>query len=88
LVSLLPGVRLPAARLADGRIVVCGAFEAVYWTADVAEGERGIRESLPEDKGAAPREIWLEGAVSERARQEFETLGWRIHENVGITPAQ
>ena len=86
--SVLPGVRLPAARLADGRIVVCGAFEAVYWTADVAEGERGIRESLPEDKGAAPREIWLEGAVSERARQEFEQLGWRIHENVGIAPAQ
>ena len=86
--SVLPGVRLPAARLADGRIVVCGAFEAVYWTADVAEGERGIRESLPEDKGAAPREIWLEGAVSERARQEFEQLGWRVHENVGIAPAQ
>jgi hypothetical protein len=88
LASLLPGVRLPAARLADGRIVVCGAFDAVYWTADVAEGERGIRESLPEDKGPAPREIWLEGAVSERARQEFEQLGWHIHENVGIAPAQ
>ena len=85
--TVLPGVRLPAARLADGRIVVCGAFEAVYWTADVAEGERGIRESLPEDKGPAPREIWLEGAVSERARQEFEQLGWRIHENVGINRA-
>ncbi|MGC1522349.1 MAG: hypothetical protein WA803_12485 [Steroidobacteraceae bacterium] len=81
--SLLPGVRLPAARLTDGRIVVCGAFDAVYWTADVAEGERGIRESLPEDQGAAPREIWLEGGVSERARAEFEQLGWRIHENVG-----
>ena len=88
LATVLPGVRLPAARLADGRIVVCGAFEAVYWTADVAEGERGIRESLPEDKGVAPREIWLEGAVSERARQEFEQLGWRIHQNVGIAPAQ
>jgi hypothetical protein len=85
--AVLPGVRLPAARLADGRIVVCGAFEAVYWTADVAEGERGIRESLPEDMGAAPREIWLEGGVSPRARQEFEQLGWRIHENVGINPA-
>jgi hypothetical protein len=88
LASVLPGVRLPAARLADGRIVVCGAFEAVYWTADVAEGERGIRESLPEGTGAAPREIWLEGAVSERARSEFEQLGWRIHENVGIAAAQ
>lgn len=53
----------------------------------MAEAERGIRESLPEDKGPAPREIWLEGAVSERARQEFEQLGWRIHENVGINPA-
>ncbi len=85
--SVLPGVRLPAARLTDGRIVVCGAFEAVYWTADVADGERGIRESLPEEKGAAPREIWLEGAVSERARGEFEQRGWRIHENLGRAPA-
>ena len=82
--AVLPRVRLPAARLADGRIVVCGAFEAVYWTSDVAVGERGIRESLPEADAAATREIWLEGSASDRARRELEQRGWRIHENVGL----
>jgi hypothetical protein len=85
--AVLPRVRLPAARLADGRIVVCGAFEAVYWTSDVAVGERGIRESLPEADAAATREIWLEGSVSERARRELEQRGWRIHESVGLAAA-
>jgi hypothetical protein len=86
--SVLPGVRLPAARLADGRIVVCGAFDAIYWTSDVAVGERGIRESLPAANAPTVREIWLEGRVSERARSEFEQHGWRIHENVGFSAAK
>jgi hypothetical protein len=87
LTAVLPGVRLPAGELADGRIIVCGAFEAIYWTPDVAEDERAIRESLP-GTGAAGREIWLEGAVSEWARRELEQRGWRIHENVGPSAAK
>jgi hypothetical protein len=82
LAAILPGVRLPTARLADGRVMVCGAFEAVYWTSDVADGERGIRDSLPAEAHSARRELWLEGSVSERARREFEERGWTIHENV------
>jgi hypothetical protein len=83
LISVLPGLRLPAALRADGRILVCGAFEAVYWTADVAAGERSIRESLPEQQAAAAREIWLEGGISAWGRQELEQRGWRIRENIG-----
>ena len=85
--SVLPGVRLPAARFADGRILVCGAFEAVYWTSDVALGEREIRESLPGLKGDAVREIWLEGTVSELAQREFAQRGWQVHENAGLSSA-
>jgi hypothetical protein len=36
-----------AAARADGSSLVCGAFEAVYWTAEVA--------------GDAKRELWLTG---------------------------
>jgi hypothetical protein len=86
--SVLPGVRLPAARLADGGIIVCGAFDAIYWTSDVAVGEREIRESLPAANAPAVREIWLEGRVSARARREFEQRGWRIRENVGFSAAK
>jgi prolyl oligopeptidase len=84
--SVLPGVRLPAARRAGGGIVVCGAFEAIYWTSDVAVGEREIRDSLPAINGQEAREIWLEGTVSERAQREFARLGWQIHENLGLLP--
>jgi len=65
--SVLPGVRLPAARLADGRVIVCGAFDSVYWTKDVDDGERGVRDSLRPDDDST-REIWFEGSVSTRAR--------------------
>jgi len=86
--ALLPGVRLPAARLADGRIFLCAGFEAVYWTRDVAEGAQGVRQSWPADSLSAHRELWLGGTVSARARQELERRGWQIHENVvGLSAA-
>jgi hypothetical protein len=86
--SVLPGVRLPAARLAGGGIIVCGAFEAIYWTSDVAVGEREVRESLPAINGQEAREIWLEGTVSERAQREFAQRGWQVHENAGLSSKQ
>ena len=78
--SILPGVRLPAAKRADGHIIVCGAFESVYWTADVAKGESQIREALPTE-GIAARELVLSGTTSERARTELVALGWTVRES-------
>jgi hypothetical protein len=75
--SILAGLRLPAARRADGSIVVCGAFDAVYWTADVERGEQQIRQTLGES-GAGTRELWLDGRVSDRARQELRDRGWML----------
>jgi hypothetical protein len=86
LASVLPSVRLPAARTVDGRTVVCASFDAVYWTPDVADGERHVRESLSLDAGASP-ELWLEGHASARARQELERQGWQVRENAGTTSA-
>jgi len=75
-VRILAGVRVPAARTADGRVQVFGTFDSVYWTAEVADYERALREALPAD--AAARELWLTGVVSARARQELEQRGWRV----------
>ena len=77
--AVLSGVRLPAARRADGHLIVCGAFDAVYWTAEVAKLEAQIRQVLP-TTGVAVRELWLAGTASERARQELASLGWELHE--------
>ena len=45
LLSVLPSVRLPAARAANGGTVVCAAFDAVYWIAmwQTAKGSCGNR---------------------------------------------
>ena len=85
--EMLPGVRLPAGRRADGRVVVCGAFEAVYWTADVAQGEQQVRTALPQ-AGVAGRELWIAGRVSERARIELAQRGWTLEESVGAVLAE
>jgi hypothetical protein len=79
--SILAGVRLPAARRADGSIVVCGAFDAVYWTSDVERGEQQIRQTLAQD-GAGARELWLDGSASDRVRQELRERGWTLREAI------
>ncbi|HYL70670.1 MAG TPA: hypothetical protein VEY89_05145, partial [Candidatus Dormibacteraeota bacterium] len=76
LAEILPGVRIPAAKLADGRVLVAAAFDAGYWTADVAGYEAAVHKVL----GDGPRELWLTGSISERARAELKQRGWEVHD--------
>ncbi len=84
--AILPGVRLPTARRADGQVVVCGAFESVYWTEDVATGETQVRQSLP--AGVSTPELWISGSMSERARSELHQRGWELREIVSGSVAK
>jgi hypothetical protein len=77
LAQILPGVRIPAAKLANGHVVLTGAFDAIYWTQDVAGYESALRQALPAD---APREVWLSGAISPRAKTELAQRGWEVHD--------
>jgi hypothetical protein len=86
LASIAPSVRLPSAQLPDGRLAVCGAFEAVYWTEGVARAEEQLRSALPAGTRAAGRELWLAGTVSDRARSELQDRDWELHE-IAQTPA-
>ena len=74
---IIPGLRLPTARLSDGRLVVMGAFDSVYWTGDVAGYEAAMHAALPEDSAAI--QLWLLGSVSARARSELAARGWDVH---------
>jgi hypothetical protein len=76
LAQILPGVRIPAARLADGRVLVAAAFDAGYWTADVAEYEAALHKAI----GSGPCELWLTGSISDRAREELKQRGWEVHD--------
>jgi hypothetical protein len=75
---VLSGLRLPAGQLPDGSIVIFGAFDAIYWTEEVAGYERNLEQALPQD--AAARQLWLRGSVSPRARHELEQRGWSVNE--------
>jgi hypothetical protein len=87
LASIAGGVRLPSAELAGGGVAVCGAFEAVYWTEDVAHGEAQLRAALPATPPGAHRELWLTGTISERARAELRERNWELHEVAPDSPA-
>jgi len=78
LARILPGVRLPAGERTDGRVVVCGSFDAVYWTEEVAGLAQSLRAALP--AAAAAYELWLSGSVSELARAELAARGWEVHD--------
>lgn len=74
--KILAGVRIPAVELPDGRIAVFGAFDAVQWTAEVADYELSLREALPPGAG---RQLQVTGSVSPRARAALEERGWVVH---------
>ena len=78
--SVIPGVRLPAARRVDGSLVVCGAFESVYWTKRVSRLESQLRAALPDTAPGKVREFWIAGTMSERALRAAHELGWDVHE--------
>ena len=53
------GLRLPTAETRDGRTVVLGAFDAVYWTEEVAGYESALHVALPPTSHGL--EAWLSG---------------------------
>ena len=82
---ILSGLRLPAAQFADGGFAVVGAFDAVYWTEDVATDEAALRAVLPTSLNHL--ELWVSGALSPRARSELTARGWDVHDNASQTLA-
>ena len=82
---ILSGVRLPTAQMSDGRLAVFGAFDAVYWTQDVARYSGELKSALADENGPG-LDVWLLGTASTRARRELANLGWAVHEQVGTAP--
>ena len=76
--AIVAGVRLPTALRADGRLLVCGAFESIYWTAGVADLEAQLETALATQPRPVARELWIAGTLSERARGALESRGWQL----------
>jgi len=79
IVKILAGLRLPTAQTSDGHIIVIGAFDAVYWTEDVAGYEAALHAVL--SPSATGLQLWLSGSISPRARSELTSRGWDVHDN-------
>ena len=50
------------------------------WTEKLAHGSKELGERVRTELGAKSAEIWIQGGVSPRARQELKTLGWGVRE--------
>lgn len=79
LARILEGLRLPTAETRDGRTVVLGAFDAVYWTEEVAGYESALHAALPPSSHGL--EVWLSGFISPAARDQLTSHGWVVHDH-------
>ena len=66
-------------KTATGGLVVAAPVDYIAWTENVATFARRP------DFVATSLDIYITGRMSPRARQEFERIGWNVHE--GTTTA-
>jgi hypothetical protein len=59
--------------------VVLGAFDAVYWTEQVAGYESAFHSALPPSSHGL--EVWLAGSISSLARDQLTSQGWVVHDH-------
>ncbi len=79
---ILPGLRLPTVETRDGRTVVLGAFDAVYWTEQVAGYQSAFQAALPASSHGL--EAWLAGSISSLARDHLTSQGWVVHDHAEV----
>jgi hypothetical protein len=79
---LLALPRHPALYTKDQALVVMLPVDYLFWTSPVARVAQALTASVPGRPRIARRELWIAGNVSPRARQELETMGWTVYEQV------
>ena len=79
---LLELPRVPALYTKNKRLVVMLPVDYLFWTSRVASVAQALTTHVPSRPRIAQRELWIAGNVSPRARQELESLGWTVYEQV------
>jgi hypothetical protein len=74
--------RIPALYTKNKTLVVMLPVDYVFWTSRVASVAHALTTHIPSRPRIARRELWIAGNVSPRARQELESLGWTVYEQV------
>jgi hypothetical protein len=73
---------LPTVETRDGRTVVLGAFDAVYWTEQVAGYQSAFQSALPPSSHGL--EVWLAGSISPLAHEQLTSHGWVVHDHAEV----
>ena len=77
--------RIPALYTKNKTLVVMLPVDYMFWTPRVASVAQALTTHVPDRPRIARRELWIAGNVSPRARQELESLGWKVYEQVSAT---
>lgn len=76
--------RIPALYTKNKTLVVMLPVDYVFWTSRVASVAHALTTHVPSRPRIDRRELWIAGNVSPRARQELESLGWIVNEQVSL----
>ena len=77
--------RIPALYTKNKTLVVMLPVDYLFWTPRVASVAQAMTTHVPDRPRIAQRELWIAGNASPRARQELESLGWKVYEQVSAT---
>lgn len=80
LTEILPGVRLPLAKAADGSLQAVAVADAAFWTEQIATAAGELAEQFQKEP-ARLRELWLVGAASPRFKDGLKAAGWTVHDH-------
>jgi len=78
--AILTDTRIMIAKTKDGRAIALLPGDYLPWTEKLAHGSKELGERGRTELAAKSAEIWSQGGVSPRARQELKTLGWGVRE--------
>jgi len=81
---LVPSGIVPVAHAADGHLALMLPVDRMFWTEDVATGAERL-SALAREQGDGRIRLWTRAVVSERCRQELESLGWTVRSEVEIS---
>ena len=74
---------LPFIQKKNGAIVGIFPVDRLFWTQKFAQKEKAVSEALRKIPRVQKKELWIAGAVDQRARKALEERGWKIEERFG-----
>jgi hypothetical protein len=82
--NVSPAVRIvtlkgePALQTKDGKVVLLGDVDYVYWTREIGDVLNGVENDVAELSGVSAKEVWISGKIDDTARKVWESKGWKI----------